>query len=143
MPSVREIIAHFEGFSSRLYRCTSGKLTIGYGYNIEDRGLPEDICEELLGRDIADINRYLRTTYDWYEELDDARKKAIISMVYQLGKGGFAKFEKTIEAIKAKNWEAAYVNLLDSKWARQTPLRAKRTAMVIRTGDESWFFKKL
>jgi lysozyme len=46
-----------------------------------------------------------------------------------------------LKALKEKNYELAYVEALDSRWAKQTPRRARSVAMVLRTGDESWFFK--
>lgn len=136
MATVADIIKAHEGFSPTLYRCTAGKLTIGYGYNIEDRGLPQDICEELLVRDITRCERFLRATYPWFLRLDDARQKALIDMTYQLGEAGISRFTKMLDALKDGNWELAYTAALDSKWARQTPLRAKAVALTLRTGDE-------
>ena len=141
MASVADILKYQEGFSSKLYKCTAGKLTIGYGYNIEDKGLPEDICNTLLVREIVSVVHGLRENLDWYEELDDVRKKALISMAYQLGLSGLLGFKKMLKALKEKNYELAYVEALDSRWAKQTPKRAHSVAMVLRTGDEGWFFK--
>jgi lysozyme len=142
MASVADILKYQEGFSPKLYKCTAGKWTIGYGYNIEDNGLPEDICRTLLVREIVNVVRGLRENLDWYEELDDARKKALISMAYQLGVRGLLGFKNMLKALKEKNYELAYVEALDSRWAKQTPRRARSVAMVLRTGDESWFFKE-
>lgn len=137
--TVAEIIKRFEGFSDKLYKCQAGKWTIGYGYNIEDRGLPKDICDELLSRDIAMVSLWLRENFVWYERLSDARKKAVISMVYQLGETRFLGFKKFLAALNSGNYELAYVEMLNSRWARQTPERAKKTALVIRTGDDRYF----
>jgi len=55
--SLEKSIKIGEGFDKNLYRDTSdrlgfegkkGKLTIGWGYNIDDKGLPLDICQMLL-----------------------------------------------------------------------------------------------
>ena len=37
-----------EGLRLKPYRCTSGKLTIGYGRNIEDNGITEAEASFLL-----------------------------------------------------------------------------------------------
>lgn len=135
-----EIIKYLEGFSDRLYKCTSGKWTIGYGYNIEDRGLPKDICEELLLRDVTRIRQWLHDNFTWFSRLNEARKIALISMVYQLGEKGFLGFRNMLKALNEMDYDRAHLEMLDSKWAKQTPERARKTAIVIRTGDERFFY---
>lgn len=141
MASVADVIKFQEGLSTRLYKDTQGKWTIGYGFNLSDNELPEDICQTLLVREIVKVVNELRRRLPWYEDLDDARKKALISMGYQLGVGNLMKFKKMLDALEKGNYELAYTEALASKWAEQTPKRARQVAMVLRTGDEKWFFK--
>ena len=37
----RQLIEH-EGLEQKVYRCTAGKLTIGVGRNLEDKGITEE-----------------------------------------------------------------------------------------------------
>jgi len=48
-------------------------------------------------------------------------------MVFQLGGNGVSKFKMMWEALKCSppNYTEASVQMLDSKWAKQTPNRAK------------------
>jgi lysozyme len=55
-------------------------------------------------------------------------------MAYQMGVDGVLKFKKMMIALQAENYEAAYKEALNSKWAQQTPERAQRVALLIRNG---------
>ena len=63
--------------------------------------------------------------FDWYIYMPPEIKDVIIEMCYQLGVTGFSKFKKTIAYLQNKQWEDASVEMLDSRWAKQTPERAK------------------
>ena len=52
-------------------------------------------------------------------------KDVVVEMCYQLGVYGFSRFKKTIAYIQNKQWEEASVEMLDSRWAEQTPGRAR------------------
>ena len=52
-------------------------------------------------------------------------------MCYQLGLAGFSKFKKTISYIEKKNYKEASKEMLDSKWAKQTPNRAKKLSKIV------------
>ena len=56
----------------------------------------------------------------------------VIEMAYQMGFTGFTKFKKAIANMKDKNWKAAAAEMLDSRWAKQTPNRANRLADIVR-----------
>ena len=50
-------------------------------------------------------------------------------MVFQLGKTGVSKFRNMWSALKDEtppNYKKAAAEMLDSRWAKQTPNRAKR-----------------
>lgn len=81
-----------------------------------------------------DINKYplLSTAYN---SCSSTRQYALLSMCYQLGTAGVAKFTGSLNAIISEDWRQAYSNLTNSKWARQTPSRAKRVASVIRDNN--------
>ena len=55
----------------------------------------------------------------------------IVEMIYQIGLNGFMQFVKTIELLKKKEWEKAGKEMLDSKWAKQTPRRARDLAETL------------
>ena len=127
-------IAYEEGRRPFLYKCSEGKQTIGIGRNIEDRGLSDDEIEYIYRNDeriaIAGASQLVKE----FEYLADARKIALVSMVFQMGKPRVSKFKKMIAAIDEGNFSDAAVEMLDSNWHKQTPARAKRHAEMMKTG---------
>ena len=63
-------------------------------------------------------------------KISDDAKFLIIEMIFQLGSAGVQKFRKMWEALKEDppNYFEAHVQMLDSRWAKQTPARAKEMA---------------
>ena len=122
-----------EGFRSKPYRCTSGALTIGIGYNL-DAGMPFDEAVLLMRHRIDKIRRALLERLEWFPKLNEARQAALVSMAFQMGLAGLLSFKRTLASIAAGDYEQASREMLESKWARQTPKRAQRTAYMIRYG---------
>jgi lysozyme len=53
-------------------------------------------------------------------------------MCYQLGVKGFSKFRKTIALLNSGDYIMASEEMLDSKWAVQTPNRAIEMSKKVR-----------
>lgn len=122
-----------EGYRAKPYRCTSGALTIGIGYNL-DAGMPFDEAVLLMRHRIDKIRRALLERLEWFPKLNEARQAALLSMAYQMGLSGLLSFKRTLASIAAGDYEQASRGMLDSKWASQTPKRAQRTAYMMRYG---------
>lgn len=121
-----------EGFRQFAYKDTVGKLTIGYGFNI-DAGFDKELCDVIL----AFLARRLDTqlaAYDWYANLDDTRKSVFLDMGYNLGLDGLLHFTQTISAVSRADWPAASQRLLASKAATQLPKRYQALANILETG---------
>ena len=56
----------------------------------------------------------------------------ITEMMYQMGVDGVSKFKNTLKYMKNGEWNLASVEMLDSKWAIQTPNRATKLSKVIK-----------
>ena len=122
-----------EGFRECVYTCSAGKLTLGYGHNIEDNPLPEPIAEKLLHSDIAQALAKCER-FDWFFELDGVRQRVIVNMVFNIGFNGVSKFKKMIAAIEAGLYGAASIEMMDSKWANQVGARALRLSQMMCNG---------
>ena len=127
------ILVHEEGYWAKPYRCTSGALTIGIGYNL-DAGMPFDEALLLMRHRVDGIRRALLERYEWFPKLNEARQAALVSMAYQMGTAGLFSFRRTLASIGSGDYEKASREMLDSKWASQTPARAQRTAYMMRYG---------
>ena len=47
-------------------------------------------------------------------------------MIFQLGRPRFSKFKKSIQFAREGSWDKCATEILDSRWAKQTPNRAGR-----------------
>ena len=127
-----------EGCVLHAYRDTLGYLTIGYGRLIDKKkggGISQSEADQLLQNDIDRKLAELRDHIPWFDKLDDARKGVLLNMAFQLGVKGLLGFRNTLAEINEGNYEKAASNMLKSKWAQQTPNRAKRMAEQMRTGQ--------
>ena len=127
-----ERIKHHEGFRSKVYKCTEGYDTIGYGFAIKDLELDEDIAEMILMRKLDLLMNRIQKTFNWWRSAEDEVKNVVVEMCYQLGLSGFSKFKKTIDHLEHKRYGKASAEMLDSKWARQTPNRALELSNIIK-----------
>lgn len=56
----------------------------------------------------------------------------VTEMIYQMGYTGVSKFKNTLNYMKNGQWELASIEMLDSKWAIQTPDRATKLSKLIK-----------
>ncbi|MCG8505996.1 MAG: glycoside hydrolase family protein [Sphingomonadales bacterium] len=133
---IREIERE-EGWREHAYQDHLGFWTIGYGFLIDERkggGLPKDIADAWLEKLIADIEESLDREIFWWRTLTEARQRALINMAYQLGVNGLMAFQNMLAALRDADYATAAKEALDSKWAKQTPQRARRMAHMIEVG---------
>ena len=124
MSIINEIKKH-EGYRSRVYQCTEGYDTIGYGFAIKDLELSKEVCDIILAEKIAKLQFDISSKFEWFDESPETVKNVVTNMCYQLGISGFSKFKQTIYYLETEQYEEASVECLDSLWAKQTPNRAK------------------
>ena len=128
-----------EGVRAQAYQDHLGFWTIGVGRLIDARkpgsGLRPHEIDFLLRNDIDDRIEALTRRLPWFQNLDDARKGVLLNMSFQLGVEGLLGFKNTLRFVEQGNYESAARNMLLSKWADQTPARAKRMAEQMRTGE--------
>ncbi len=130
-----ESVKKHEGFRDTVYLDTLNKRTVGYGHLcVEDhwedgKKYDQEYLEEILEKD-------LQSAIDQADDMcsnltisDDA-KIIIIEMIFQLGGTGVSKFRKMWAALQEDppNYFEAHVQMLDSRWAKQTPNRASEMA---------------
>jgi len=116
------------------YTDTVGKLTIGYGRNLTDRGISEHEAKSFLAMDIQDTITHLHLNYRWFDRLDGVRRDAIVDMAFNLGAKKFSGFVKFIQALDRSNWPEAQQEMLNSLWATQVGDRATELSEMVLTG---------
>lgn len=130
---IRQIRLH-EGERLKPYRCTAGKLTIGVGRNLDDRGITSEESAMLLDNDIRLLEVELFRALPWASALDDVRQRVLLDMAFNLGLPGLLQFKRTLEAIRTGQYQQAATMMLDSLWARQVGQRAERLSRMMATG---------
>jgi lysozyme len=123
-----------EGTRLKPYRCTAGKLTIGVGRNLEDKGLSAREVDFLLENDLTDAERDARALFITFDKLSEARKAVLINMAVNLGRDRLAAFRKLRKAVEEEDWGEAARQMLDSLWASQVGPRATRLAKAMEVG---------
>lgn len=135
---LREQLRRDEGEKLHAYQDHLGYWTIGVGRLIDPRKggrITKAESDMLLSNDIAEKHAEVDRALPWFRDLCDARQGVLLNMAFQLGTAGLLKFERTLEAIRAGDYETAAQFMLQSLWAKQTPARAQRLAEQMRTGQ--------
>ena len=135
MNRIKAQLVRHEGLRLKPYRCTSGKLTIGIGRNLDDRGISQKEAYAMLERDIQDCEQWLIDEIpEIYNKLDEVRQSVLLNMCFNLGIKGLLGFKNTLDFIGAGDWERAANNMLASKWAKQVGMRAIELSEMMRKG---------
>jgi len=135
MTELIEQLKRHEGIKLTPYKCTSDKLTIGVGRNLEDVGISEEEAEMLLQNDIQRAVTQLKERFPWTLDLDEVRFAALINFTFNVGIGTVSKFVNAMALLKAKNYDMAADEFLQSRWAEQVGQRAVEVTEQIRTGE--------
>lgn len=146
MSKIIQILNFEEGFREKPYIDTEGYPTVGTGFKIGPKGAPLSHYQFTLPKEVSDawLISFLNKTIDKMndnesillagEACSQPRNDILISMAYQMGVAGLAGFKNTLAMIARGDFGGAAAGMLNSKWAKQTPARAKRHAEVMRTG---------
>ena len=135
---MKQLIAQLklhEGLRLKPYTCTSGKLSIGVGRNLDDIGISEKEAEMLLLNDIEEAKSQLATYFPWTQNLDEVRLAALINFTFNVGIGTVGKFVNAMALLKDGNYDMASEEFLQSRWANQVGQRAIDVTEQIRTGE--------
>ena len=146
--TIYSLLEKHEGRKHKPYRCTGGKRTIGIGHNFDDNPLPphiadylkkngqitDDMVDELLDTDILHATADCCVLFPGFDSFSERRKMALVDFVFQLGFNRARKFIHSIACINIGRWEKAGEQMRKSRWAEQTPNRAKEIIEMIEEG---------
>jgi len=132
-------IKKHEGYRDTIYKDSLGFSTIGYGHLV----LQTDRYEKGVTYRKKDLEKVFDTDFNTAKSnanqlieglpIHHQAKCVIIEMVFQLGMGGVSKFKKMWKALKQNNYQIASEEMLDSRWAKQTPKRAEELSNVMKS----------
>lgn len=130
---LKEEIKLHEGFRDMIYLDSLSKKTIGYGHLIvhedkfvEGKAYPKEELEALFDKDFekgwASMERFCNVNN---LNVSEKAQEVLCEMIFQMGYSGVGKFKNMIKALQNNDTKTASIEMLDSRWAKQTPNRAK------------------
>ena len=136
-----ESVKKHEGYRNKVYLDTLGKRTVGVGHLCvedfweDDKEYEEKFLMEILAEDLQNAIKGARELKEEHSctDIDEIAQEIIVEMVFQLGKNGVSKFKNMWKALSEHNYTGASYEILDSKWAKQTPNRAKSMAELMKS----------
>lgn len=134
-----------EGFSPYVYKDTLGYDTVGYGFKCSDLS-PDELAYnggryEPMSREVADkilqikltkLKKRVYSALSWLRVAPVNIQDAVCEMAYQMGVAGMLGFHNTLKLMSEGRYAEAADNMLKSKWAKQTPNRARYVANLVR-----------
>jgi|TARA_R110000851_G_scaffold121681_4_gene250596 lysozyme len=131
MDRLLQSVKKHEGYRNKVYLDTLGKRTVGVGHLCvedfweDDKEYSEEMLMNILKDDLKNAIEGAERLLKDCLILDSLAKEIIIEMVFQLGETGVSKFKNMLKALKeGPDYQTAAIEMLDSKWAKQTPNRA-------------------
>lgn len=127
-----------EGEVLHAYLDSLGFTTIAVGRLIDKRkggGISKEESAMLLRNDISKVAAGVAQALPWSAQLDEARRGVLLNMAFQMGLQGLLGFKNTLATIQAGDYKKAAQQMLQSKWATQTPQRAKRLSDQMSDGQ--------
>lgn len=138
-------IAADEGKILHCYECSEGHKTVGIGHKVlpndpefnlpthgayddvpEKDRITEDRCYELFQYDIQLAIAGCKGLYSNWGEIPQEICHILVNMCFQLGQTGLSRFKNMNRGVSQEAWNVVATEMMDSRWAQQTPERAKR-----------------
>nr|WP_083863867.1 glycoside hydrolase family protein [Desulfobacula toluolica] len=141
-----QLIQH-EDLRLKPYRCPAGKLTIGIGRNLEDKGITQKEAIMLLKNDIQDCISDLKEIFsdqknnenekNEFDSLPEGVQIVLVDMRFNLGHDGFRRFKKMIKAVREHDFHRAALEMKDSRWYYQVGKRAENLVKMMKNSATS------
>ena len=139
-----KLVKEAEGFSSKKYLCPAGRVTQGFGRNLEAHPLSDEELTELNGdgtvsetvaekwalHELLDCEIKLMSNII-YKNQSPTRKAVLLDMCFNVGYTGLMKFKKMWFALGNNNYAEAAREMKDSKWYVDVGTRAKRNVTIM------------
>ncbi len=121
-----------EGLRLKPYLCPAGKLTIGVGRNLTDRGISYAEAMVLFDNDIAIVVDGLDHALPWWQALPGGPDRALANMGRQYGGPSSAGLSPDAGgALRRGDYATASREAQNSQWATQVGPRAERVGLKL------------
>ncbi len=134
---LKKMLVRHEDEVNHAYQDSEGFWTIGVGHLIDERKggkISHAASMFILDEDVNSVIGQCDRAFEWFDDLDEARKIVVLNMVFNLGLYGFKEFKKTIAFIEQGLYISASEEMKDSKWYRQVGKRGDELSKIMLTG---------
>lgn len=157
---IKKLIARHESANGlagdpHVYVDTKGHPTVGIGFNLDRADARQRLTEaganyddvragrtdltpaqiaQLYEKDIADAYVAVRKAVPTFDGLSYTRQAVLVDMMFNLGPGKFADFQKMLTGLERDDYDEAAAQMLNSAWAGQVKGRATELAGLMREG---------
>ena len=150
LDKLQQELAEDEGCKYEIYNDHLGYATFGIGHLVTDSDLEygqeigtevsKERVDECFKADIEITIEDCNILYSNFNDIPEEAQLILANMMFNLGRPRLSKFLKLKAAVDDEDWMEASVQMMDSKWAKQVPNRAKR--LCERMEKLSWLFKQ-
>ena len=143
---LREILEREEGVKYEIYLDHLGIPTCGVGHMLipddEEHGcevgtpVSEERVAALFEADLKIVEDDCWQLFDHYNYLPDNIQLVCAAMAFQLGRSRLSGFKKFRAAINEGRWSDVILEMINSRWYRQTTARAERMIALVREVEE-------
>ena len=123
-----------EAAKLQLYTDSVGKISIGVGRNLTDKGIRPSELILMLNNDLKEAEQELLTAWPWMIGLDQVRMEVMINMSFNMGVTVLSQFKNTINYLRLGEYDRTAFGMRNSKWYKQVGERAERLATMMETG---------
>ena len=155
-PDLINQLKRHEGLVLHAYRCSANRWTIGYGRNLQDKGLSNEEKEmfgveksmdmltrkitkaqatKLLTSDVAEFEASVISKVSFFDELDSVRQDILINMAFNMGINRLMKFKNMLGKLKEHDYQGSADEMKDSKWYVQVGIRSSELYIQMVTGE--------
>jgi len=127
------LIKH-EGYLSHPAIDFTGKIKIGIGYDLNERGISDNWIQNQFMEDVLFFNKSLSEYTKFYNTVNNCRKMVLIEMAFMGFKRFIIEFEDMFDYLDNKDYKNAAKEIIDSSWATSQKERANKLAESMRTG---------
>jgi lysozyme len=115
------------------YKCPAGKLTIGWGRNLEGKGITKQEADFLFHNDFVEAEEVARKfCHTGWENLSFVRQGVIINMAFNLGPYRLAKFVNLRAGIIKGDIDRCIRSMEGSLWYKQVGDRGPELVKIFK-----------
>ena len=95
-------------------------------YTFSEAIMSSDQVNDWFERDIKTTIKDCNLLFSQFDNLPEDIQHVLANMCFQLGRTGLSRFKNMNAGVEQEAWGVVSLEMMDSRWAQQTPERATR-----------------